>query len=465
MTSVKDSKLTLVKRSTGQCSSCQEWKLHCCRLRRFGISMTHLMDGSNSPSEESLPPGLVPEKAPILCEVCGDRSSGKHYGVYSCDGCRGFFKRSVRRNLDYVCKEDGQCVVDVARRNQCQACRYKKCLAVTMNRDAVQHERAPRCYQYKRRSSPIKSPSSCPSPPTLPCSKELERFVYHPAGYDHDVMCSDYLTRLPAPLPPMPFPMVTSGHGFQSHVLSNPFLQSLMHIAEPNVDVKPLIAEENKDEIQQSTTEADGSATAENLSAGIEENVYECAARMLFMTVKWARGLPSFLSLPFRDQAILLEETWSDLFILSSSQWSIPLRIDSMINSGCLLANTPAADKRTPFLMDNLNRLESVINQFRDMQTDATEFACLKAIVLFKSSSRGLRESQKVEILQDESQLLMCDYTLSKLPLNRTRFGKLLLLLSAVSRIDSRAIEELFFRRTIGAVPVERLLCDMFKSA
>ncbi|XP_045784695.1 photoreceptor-specific nuclear receptor-like isoform X2 [Maniola jurtina] len=82
-------------------------------------------------------------KPEVLCRVCGDKASGKHYGVPSCDGCRGFFKRSIRRNLDYVCKENGRCVVDVSRRNQCQACRFSKCLRVNMKKD-VQHERAPR---------------------------------------------------------------------------------------------------------------------------------------------------------------------------------------------------------------------------------------------------------------------------------------------------------------------------------
>jgi hypothetical protein len=33
-----------------------------------------------------------------------------------------------------------------------------------------------------------------------------------------------------------------------------------------------------------------------------QDNIYETAARLLFMAVKWAKSLPSFAGLPFRDQ-------------------------------------------------------------------------------------------------------------------------------------------------------------------
>ncbi|GFY71808.1 photoreceptor-specific nuclear receptor [Trichonephila inaurata madagascariensis] len=77
------------------------------------------------------------------CDVwcVGDISSGKHYGVLACNGCSGFFKRSVRRKLVYRCQAaSGECLVDKAHRNQCQACRLRKCLECGMNKDGVYHK-------------------------------------------------------------------------------------------------------------------------------------------------------------------------------------------------------------------------------------------------------------------------------------------------------------------------------------
>jgi len=71
------------------------------------------------------------------CIVCGDKSSGKHYGVLTCEGCKSFFKRSVRRNLTYTCRGSRNCPVDQHHRNQCQYCRFKKCVKVGMRREGI----------------------------------------------------------------------------------------------------------------------------------------------------------------------------------------------------------------------------------------------------------------------------------------------------------------------------------------
>jgi COUP transcription factor 2 len=79
----------------------------------------------------------------VECVVCHDKSSGKHYGQYTCEGCKSFFKRSVRRNLIYQCRSTRNCPIDQHHRNQCQHCRFKKCIKMGMRREAVQRGRTP----------------------------------------------------------------------------------------------------------------------------------------------------------------------------------------------------------------------------------------------------------------------------------------------------------------------------------
>lgn len=47
---------------------------------------------------------LVNTQSVQVCAICGDRATGKHYGASSCDGCKGFFRRSVRKNQFYSCR-------------------------------------------------------------------------------------------------------------------------------------------------------------------------------------------------------------------------------------------------------------------------------------------------------------------------------------------------------------------------
>ncbi|XP_058498687.1 nuclear receptor subfamily 1, group H, member 5 isoform X2 [Solea solea] len=67
-----------------------------------------------------------------LCVVCGDKASGYHYNALTCEGCKGFFRRSVTKNAVYHCKSGGACEMDMYMRRKCQDCRLRKCRAVGM---------------------------------------------------------------------------------------------------------------------------------------------------------------------------------------------------------------------------------------------------------------------------------------------------------------------------------------------
>uniref|UniRef100_A0A671Y844 Nuclear receptor subfamily 1, group D, member 4b n=1 Tax=Sparus aurata TaxID=8175 RepID=A0A671Y844_SPAAU len=81
----------------------------------------------------------------LLCKVCGDIASGFHYGVHACEGCKGFFRRSIQQNIHYkMCVKNEKCLIMRMNRNRCQHCRFKKCLSVGMSRDAVRFGRIPK---------------------------------------------------------------------------------------------------------------------------------------------------------------------------------------------------------------------------------------------------------------------------------------------------------------------------------
>ncbi|XP_073406725.1 hepatocyte nuclear factor 4-gamma isoform X2 [Dendrobates tinctorius] len=103
-------------------------------------NMQLLYSGDSSPGESVIMNG-IDNGINSLCAICGDRATGKHYGASSCDGCKGFFRRSIRKSHVYSCRFSRQCIVDKDKRNQCRYCRLKKCFRAGMKKEAVQNER------------------------------------------------------------------------------------------------------------------------------------------------------------------------------------------------------------------------------------------------------------------------------------------------------------------------------------
>uniref|UniRef100_UPI00358F6581 photoreceptor-specific nuclear receptor-like n=1 Tax=Myxine glutinosa TaxID=7769 RepID=UPI00358F6581 len=353
----------------------------------------------------------------------------------TCNGCSGFFKRSVRRKRMYRCQAGtGLCVIDKAHRNQCQACRLRCCLQAGMNKDAVQNERQP------RKTAQIRP------------DRQTEN-----ATFDYQVIATTRGTPIlskphASPSSTPSYPCSLTGQALWHH---HPKMESDKESERPDLPTGP---------------------TPTSLCP------YDASSQLLFMAVTWAKNLPVFRNLPFRDQVILLEETWCDLFLICTSQWillnsegyQLPTSPDflpkqhtsnsttsrgrSFVDQQFGLSQAGASAEANP---DQV-LLKNTTSHFKALCVDTTEFACLKALALFRPETQGLKDRDHVENLQEQSQLMLLQYCQNHYPEQPARFGKLLLLLASMRGIPSANVEQLFHRHSLCATPVEKLLCNMF---
>ncbi|XP_004633776.1 nuclear receptor subfamily 1 group D member 1 isoform X2 [Octodon degus] len=169
-------------------------------VRQVAMEDSSRVSPSKSTSSITKLNGMV-----LLCKVCGDVASGFHYGVHACEGCKGFFRRSIQQNIQYKrCLKNENCSIVRINRNRCQQCRFKKCLSVGMSRDAVRFGRIPKrekqrmlaemqsamnlannqlSSQCPLETSPTPHPTSGPmgpSPPPAPAPSPLVGFSQFP---------------------------------------------------------------------------------------------------------------------------------------------------------------------------------------------------------------------------------------------------------------------------------------------
>ncbi|XP_050436634.1 nuclear receptor subfamily 2 group E member 1-like [Adelges cooleyi] len=349
----------------------------------------------------------------IPCKVCKDFSSGKHYGIYACDGCAGFFKRSIRRNRQYICKSksEGACPVDKTHRNQCRACRLRKCMMAGMNKDAVQHERGPRTSTVRR---------------------QLQGLCY---TKDRSVSNSPPLDLTPKRSPECSTTCPTPPNGRyipDSHLYLSAF--------------RPQI-----------------SAAMPRFfnTMRLTQAVYETAASIL-VTVSTVKSFPALMTLPFVDQFELLREGWHELFILTAAQYFSETDISLLHEEHKSNFGTHDIEEQTSLFKDTLAAV-------KQRQVDPIEQYLLNEIILLKSESvkdRGCSSDNTETILDGlavkSKEALKRHVHHVHLARPEARYDELIEILPCIRAIPKNTVVELFFRRTIGQTPIEPFVCGTY---
>ncbi|KAM8840384.1 thyroid hormone receptor beta isoform 2-T2 [Spinachia spinachia] len=302
-----------------------------------------------------------------LCVVCADKATGYHYRCITCEGCKGFFRRTIQKNLNptYACKYEAKCVIDKVTRNQCQECRFKKCIAVGMATDLVLDDGkrlAKRKLIEENRERRRK--------------EELQKTVLdrqEPTQEEWDLVR-----------------MVTEAH-MATNAQGNHWKQKRKFLSAAGVkDNKP---------------EDIGQASVVNTPEGNKVDIEAFSQFTKIITpaitrvVDFAKKLPMFCELPCEDQIILLKGCCMEIMSLRAAVRYDPESETLTLNGEMAVTRGQLKNGGLGVVSDAIFDLGVSLSSF---DLDDSEVALLQAVILLSSDRPGLSSVARIERCQEE---------------------------------------------------------------
>ncbi|XP_005884798.1 PREDICTED: estrogen receptor [Myotis brandtii] len=359
------------------------------------------------------------------CAVCNDYASGYHYGVWSCEGCKAFFKRSIQGHNDYMCPATNQCTIDKNRRKSCQACRLRKCYEVGMMKGGLRKDRrGGRMLKHKRQRDDGESRND--------------------AGSSGDMRAASL----------WPSPLLIKHTKKNSPALSltaDQMVSALME-AEP-----PIIY-----------SEYDPSRPFSEASMmGLLTNL---ADRELVHMINWAKRVPGFVDLTLHDQVHLLECAWLEILMIGLVWRSMEHPGKLLFAPNLLLDRNQG--KCVEGMVEIFDMLLATSSRFRMMNLQGEEFVCLKSIILLNSgvytflssTLKSLEEKDHIHRVLDKiTDTLIHLMAKAGLTLQQQhrRLAQLLLILSHIRHMSNKGMEHLYNMKCKNVVPLYDLLLEM----
>ncbi|XP_070848431.1 peroxisome proliferator-activated receptor alpha-like isoform X2 [Chaetodon trifascialis] len=348
----------------------------------------------------------------LECRVCSDKASGFHYGVHACEGCKGFFRRTIRLKLDYD-KCERHCKIQKKSRNKCQYCRFHKCLSVGMSHNAIRFGRMPQAEKLKLKAE----------------SKMVEKEKASPMLADHKILVKQiheaYMKNFS--MNKAKARLILSGKTSKP-----PFIihdMETFQLAERTLAAHMLIGDDLEPESGLQEREVDPAVGCGELQQReAEARLFHCCQSTSVETVteltEFAKAVPGFLSLDLNDQVTLLKYgVYEALFTLLASG----MNKDGVLvaRGGGFITREFLKSLRRPF-SDMMEPKFQFATRFNSLELDDTDLALFVAAIICCGDRPGLVDVALVEQLQESIVQALRLHLLANHPDNSFLFPRLL---------------------------------------
>ncbi|CAG5979705.1 peroxisome proliferator-activated receptor gamma isoform 2-T3 [Menidia menidia] len=357
---------------------------------------------SDSPVFSKVPDDASATTLNIECRVCGDKASGFHYGVHACEGCKGFFRRTIRLKLVYDhC--DLHCRIHKKSRNKCQYCRFQKCLNVGMSHNAIRFGRMPQAEKEKLLAE---------------FSSDMEHM--HPEAADLRALARHLYEAYQKyfPLTKAKARAILSGKSGDNVPFVIHDMKSLMEGEQfINCSQVPVL-----DYQQQTSTlssghggitgahpgsdygllgmmSIDGQVSPDALELRFFQSCQSRSAEAVREVTEFAKSIPGFISLDLNDQVTLLKYGVIEVLIIMMS----PLmnKDGTLISYGQIFMTREFLKSlRKPFCQMMEPKFEFSV-KFNTLELDDSDMALFLAVIILSGDRPGLLNVKPIEQLQE----------------------------------------------------------------
>ncbi|XP_019760699.1 nuclear hormone receptor FTZ-F1 isoform X4 [Dendroctonus ponderosae] len=458
-----------------------------------------------------------------LCPVCGDKVSGYHYGLLTCESCKGFFKRTVQNKKVYTCVADRNCHIDKTQRKRCPFCRFQKCLEVGMKLEAVRadrmrggrnkfgpmykRDRARKLQLLRQRqlavqtlqgsqvssnvmysnqpgtspfgslhikqeiqipqvSSLTSSPDSSPSPIAVALG-QVNSQMQQLSGNTPSTLQIVGVPSGPTQNPSIDQKLWGAANSTTTspHSLSPKSFQ--FNSMAPNVPqnkVSPMIRDfvqaVDDREWQNSLYNLLQNQTYNQCEVDLFELMCKVLDQNLFSQVDWARNSIFFKDLKVDDQMKLLQHSWSDMLVLDHMHQ----RMHNNLPDESTLHNGQKFDLLNLGLLGVptlADHFNNITAKLQELKFDISDYICVKFMLLLNPDVRGITNRKHVQEGYEQVQQALLEYCLACYPQIQDKFNKMQSILQEIHSLASKGEEHLYVKHCNGSAPTQTLLMEM----